>query len=290
MLTAELDAARRLQLVATQLIHAPGIEALYEQILDTAMAVLRSDLASIQMFDPDRGPDGELRLLGQRGFSDEAIDRWEWVRPDMCTTCAEALRAGRRVAVADVRNCEFMAGSADLEGYLGGGILAVQSTPLISRSGSLLGMVSTHWREPHELSAIELSALDVLARMAADLIERSRVEEKVRESEERLRFAQETADIGTFDIDLESDVITWTPKLERIYGLPPDSSFQGTRADWLALVHPDDQERLGRRRAESFETSAPVEEEWRVIWPDGASIGSPAAGKCSATPQASRCV
>ena len=156
------------------------------------------------------------------------------MRPDTRTSCGEALRTGRRVAVPDVRNCEFMSGSDDLEGYLSGGIRAVQSTPLVSRSGSLLGMVSTHWRDVHELSAVELSALDVLARMAADLIERSRAEEKVRESEERLRFAQETANIGTFDFDLETGALTWTPKLERLYGLPPDSGFQGTRADWLS--------------------------------------------------------
>ena len=99
MLTTELDIARRLQLVATQMINVHGIEALYEQILDTAMAVLHSDFASIQMFYPERGAHGELRLLGHRGFSEEAVDRWEWVRPDMCTTCAEALRTGRRVAV-----------------------------------------------------------------------------------------------------------------------------------------------------------------------------------------------
>ena len=95
-------------------------------------------------------------------------------------------------------------------------------------------MVSTHWRDAHELSAVELSALDVLARMAADLIERSRAEEKVRESEERLRFAQETANIGTFDFEPRNRGAEWTPKLERLYGLPPDSGFQGTRADWLS--------------------------------------------------------
>src|SRR4051794_13980934 len=257
---SELDIARRLQLVATQMINVRGIEALYEQILDTAMAVVHSDFASIQMFYPERGDHGELRLHGQRGLSGEAVLRWEWVRPEMSTSCGEALRTGRRVAVPDVRNCDFMSGSDDLEGYLNAGILAVQSTPLFSQSGSLIGMVSTHCRDVRELSAVELSALDVLARMAADLIERSRAEEKVRESEERLRFAQETADIGTFDLDLDSGVLTWTPTLERMYGLPPNSGFQGTRADWLALVHPDDRDRVGRRRSESFETDAPVEE------------------------------
>ena len=52
---SSLTFARRLQLVATQLINVHGIEALYEQILDTAMAVLHSDFASIQMFYPERG-------------------------------------------------------------------------------------------------------------------------------------------------------------------------------------------------------------------------------------------
>src|SRR4051812_4308465 len=269
MPTTDLDTARRLQLVATQTINVHGTEALYEQILDTAVAVLHSDFASIQMFHPERGAHGELKLIGHRGFSPEAAERWGWVRPDMCTTCGEALRTGQRVAVPDVRNCEFMAGSDDLAGYLTAGIHAVQSTPLISRSGSLMGMVSTHWRDVHELSPVELSALDVLARMAADLIERSQAEAKVRESEERLRFAQETADIGTFELDLDSGVMTRTPKLERMYGVPPDSGFRGKLDDWLALVHPDDLDRIERRKDESLKTDGPVEEEWRVIWPDG---------------------
>jgi hypothetical protein len=70
MLARELSAAERLQQVSTQLITTRGTEALYEQILDTALAILRGDFASIQQFYPDRGT-GELRLLGHRGFSAE---------------------------------------------------------------------------------------------------------------------------------------------------------------------------------------------------------------------------
>jgi hypothetical protein len=53
MHTIELDTAGRLQLVATQTINVDGTEAIYEQILDTAMAVLHCDFASIQMFHPE---------------------------------------------------------------------------------------------------------------------------------------------------------------------------------------------------------------------------------------------
>jgi GAF domain-containing protein len=176
-----------LQQIATQLINAHGMQGLYEQILDSAIAILHADFASIQMFYPERGINGELRLLGHRGFNGEAAKRWEWVRSGTLTTCGEALRTRQRIAVPDVRNCGFIAGSDELEAYLAAGILAVQTTPLVSRFGALLGMVSTHWREPHELSASELRALDVLARMAADLIERARMEESLRSSEAQAR-------------------------------------------------------------------------------------------------------
>ena len=79
MQTIELDTAQRLQLVATQTINVHGTEALYEQILDTVMAVLHCDFASIQMLYSERGAHGELKLLGHRGFSREAVERWEWV-------------------------------------------------------------------------------------------------------------------------------------------------------------------------------------------------------------------
>src|SRR5215468_3598342 len=75
MIAMELDAAQRLQHVATQLITARGAEELYEQILDTTRALLHADFASIQMFYPERGADGELRLVGQRGFSARAAKR-----------------------------------------------------------------------------------------------------------------------------------------------------------------------------------------------------------------------
>ena len=81
------------------------------------------------------------------------------------------------------------------------GILAVQSTPLVSRAGALVGMISTHWLEPHELSESEQLALNVLARQAADFIERSRAEEKVRKSEKLLKDTQRLAHVGSWERD-----------------------------------------------------------------------------------------
>lgn len=56
------------------------------------------------------------------------------------------------------------------------GIRAVQSTPLLSRNGCIVGMISNHWREPHQPSERNLRLLDIIARQVADLIERKSAE------------------------------------------------------------------------------------------------------------------
>ena len=232
-----------------------GIQALFEEVLDAVQAIMGAHLANIQMFYPDRGKKGELRLIGHRGFSEQDAKTWEWVSTESRTTCGEALRTGAKVVVPDIRHCDFMAGTVEQQAYLNAGIHSSQSLPLVSRSGALLGMLTTYWNEPHEFSVAELRALDPLARLAADLIERSRAEESARESEERLRFAQDAGDIGTFESNLETGVVTCTPKFERMYGLAP-GSFPWNRAQWLDLLHPADRGRVERRVFESYETGA----------------------------------
>ena len=223
LLASEVEAARRLHQVATQLITAQGSRGLFAEILDTAQSLLHSDFASIQMFYPERGSGGELLLLGHRGFTEEGARRWEWVSPSTKTTCGEALRTDRRVIVPDVRSCDFMAGSEEQERYIGAGILSVQTTPLVSRSGALLGMVSTHWREPHELSASELRSLDVLGRLAADLIERSRAEETRWEQEQRLASIYNTVRDVIFQLAVEAEgqfrFVSVNPAFLRVTGL-----------------------------------------------------------------------
>lgn len=171
------------------LIGARDIDALYGKILDAAVAVMRSQFASMQMLYPERGPpgeNGELRLLASRGFSAEAAQFWKWVRADSQSTCGMTLRTRNRSIAEDVECCEFMADSKDLATYRLTGIRSCQTTPLLARDGTLVGMISTHWSEPHQPSDRELRLFDLVARQAADLLERTKAEEALRSSERRL--------------------------------------------------------------------------------------------------------
>jgi PAS domain S-box-containing protein len=100
-----------------------------------------------------------------------------------------------------------------------------------------------------------------------DITERKRAELALRGSEERLRLAQQAAQIGTFEWDIQRNVMVWTPELEALYGLSP-GSFGGTYEAWATLVHPDDRSQAGLP-VEGPLVSDVAEAEWRVVRPDG---------------------
>jgi PAS domain S-box-containing protein len=89
-----------------------------------------------------------------------------------------------------------------------------------------------------------------------------------RESEERLRLAQQVGTIGTFEWNLQTKVNRWTPELEAIHGLRP-GEFTGTLEAWEQMLHPDDRPAVLSQVERGFETEAPVQGEWRAVWPDG---------------------
>jgi GAF domain-containing protein len=84
----------------------------------------------------------------------------------------------RRVVAPDIAICDFMADSEDQQVYLQTGIRACQTTPLIARTGNVVGMISTHWCTPHQPSEDDFRLFDILATETAELIEHCRAKEK----------------------------------------------------------------------------------------------------------------
>ncbi|MBW8770095.1 MAG: GAF domain-containing protein [Gemmatimonadetes bacterium] len=184
-LESDLADSRLLQAISSELITENDEKGFRERILDAALSIMHSDYASLQMFKDDGKGGGHLELIANRGFTPEAMERWHKVDVSTRTCCGEVLRTKRRVIVSDVTKCEFMAGSEELTFLLSNGVRAVQSTPLLSRAGRLMGAFTTHWLEVHAPSERDLRLLDILARQASDLLERMLAEERLRESDRR---------------------------------------------------------------------------------------------------------
>jgi PAS domain S-box-containing protein len=227
---------------------------------------MNSEYASIQIFHPERGSGGELRLLASRGFNPHAATFWEWVRADGQSTCGVALRTGQRVVAADISQCDFMAGTEDLQVYLQTGIRAVQTTPLVSRSGRLLGMISTHWREPHDPSEGELRLLDLLARQAADFIERAESEAALRQSEERFRIMSDNITQLAWTCDRLGEVTWYNQRWLDYTGL----TFEEMKGwGWEKVQHPDHVDRVVASVKHSRDTGEIWEDTFPLRGKDG---------------------
>ena len=172
-LATDLASTERLQEISAELLGENQAGLLYQKIVDAAALIMRSDFASIQVYSPGRGDGGELKLLAHRGFTPEAAHHWGWVSRASATSYGASLRIQARVIVPDVEAHDVAIRHDDLAVIRRTGIRAMQTTPLVSRDGQLLGMLSTHWGRVYSPTERDLRLFDVLARQAADLIERS---------------------------------------------------------------------------------------------------------------------
>ena len=95
-----------------------------------------------------------------------------------------------------------------------------------------IAAASTGLREADELAAV----------LGDTLAERQDAEQRLRDSEEQLRLAVESAEIGLWDVDPVNDKLYWPPLVKAMFGISPDAPV--TMADFYAGLHPDDRDRV----------------------------------------------
>jgi PAS domain S-box-containing protein len=181
-LAAELEAMKGLHSLTTRLLDARDMSTALDEVLDAAIAMNRADFGNVQVFNPAVGA---LEIVAQRGFKQDFLNSFRTVSIGDESACARAMKQGRPVIIEDVESDPDYAPYREIAAAAG--YRSVQSTPLVSRRGDLIGILSTHFRQPHRPTDRDLRMLDLYARQAADLIERLRAEDELRQSEERSR-------------------------------------------------------------------------------------------------------
>ena len=261
-ISAELDAMIRLHKLSTLSVTEGDLERILCEIVDTAIALTGADFGNIQLVDP---VSLALRIVAQRGFQQSWVDFWNNL-PEGQGSCGVSLKQGERVIVENVEQTPIL-GGATLEMLLKAGVRAVQSTPLVSRSGKPLGMFSTHYRKPQRPDEATLRLLDLLARQAADIIEHVQGIAMLGESEERLRLAMTSGTIGNWDWDVINGGITWSPELCEIYGV--EAGAARTYEDFSSRVHPDDLAAAESERDAAIRNYKQFDIDFRIIRPSG---------------------
>ncbi|MEH2184551.1 PAS domain-containing protein [Nostoc sp.] len=214
-IATDLKDTQLLRDLSARLVSEDSIQVLYQEIISTAIALTRADAGTVQMLDQTTQ---ELLLLATQGFDRTMTNHFYRVNASSHTSCGITLQNGNPTFVDfDVPESEDPDGSCRM--HVEAGYLSAQSTPLMTRSGRVIGMVSTHWRTHRRPSDRELRFLALLARQAADLIEQRQFEQALRQSESRFRLMVESAkEYAIFTLDLNGVVTSWNAGAERLLG------------------------------------------------------------------------
>ncbi len=264
----ESEVSSRLQEVSTRILVAGDARSLYDLIVETASSTLNADFATLHMLHPERGDEGELRLLASCGFCGAVVERFKWICASSSVFRSVASDTPRRTVIPDVEECGPLAGTGELEALRDAGIRSLQGTPLLSRSGSVVGALSTYWPVKHELSEAEGRNIDLLARMAADVIETLQAEDRVRDSEQRLRlFVENVRQYALIQADPAGRIASWNPGAERLFGY---RSTEMLGQPLSALLTPEDRvSGVLERELATVRTAGRYEDERWLVRRDG---------------------
>ena len=106
----------------------------------------------------------------------------------------------------------------------------------------------------------------LLGGIAIDVTERIKVEQALRDSEERFRILASHAPVGIFESDAQGNTIFVNEGWCAMAGLTPEQA----RGDgWADAIHPEDRERILATWREAVAAGAPSNSEFRFIRPDG---------------------
>ncbi len=101
-----------------------------------------------------------------------------------------------------------------------------------------------------------------------DLTEISRVEAELQNNQKRLQLAQQAGKIGTFEWNVQTNQVSWTPELEALYGLRA-GGFGGNYESWAEMVHPDDRVVTEQQALLAAASGGELDMEFRICRPDG---------------------
>ena len=178
------------------------------------------------------------------GRPPETSDSWQWwierIHPEDCEPTVGGLRTAISSGASSWK-CEYRFRRAD------GAWAYLYDRAFIARDAS-----GKAWR--------------VIGAMQ-DLTERREAEAALRESEAYLNNAARLAHVGYWQWDLQTNRISGSAEMFRIFGKPPD--YTPSYDDFLQTVIPQSRERVARWVSDCLAEKIGSEIEYQIAWPNG---------------------
>ena len=122
---------------------------------------------------------------------------------------------------------------------------------------------------PVEISAatVELGDQRLAVGIFRDITERRRRKRRLERQNDLFNRAQEIADVGGWDYDVQTGTLRWTPEVYRIHGRSPEA--EPALDDVISYYHPDDRPKLEEAVTDAIENGVPYDLELRLCTETG---------------------
>jgi PAS domain S-box-containing protein len=223
------------------------------------------DLSALWQWDP--GDPGNLtmthlyRPLGGPPVPErtDAREFWPW--------SLGLVQAGKTVVVSSLEDLPPEA-ATDREMWVRFDVISSLCFPLSVGGGPALGALSFNTtRAERTWPNALVRRLSMVAQVFANAIARKRLDDALRESEEKLALAAESAGAGLWSLNLARGSYWVTPRTRELLGLPENESLTLDR--FLGLVHSDDRDSIRRAIREVVSSGEEGQAEFRIVRPDG---------------------
>jgi diguanylate cyclase (GGDEF)-like protein/PAS domain S-box-containing protein len=143
---------------------------------------------------------------------------------------------------------------------------------VIHASGQNFGLLCfEHVNTPHHWEQDEIRfACQLADKLGLALLSRARrrAEEQVRATAAALGEAQALARVGSWELDIQANVLTWSDETYRIFGVSRDT-FTPSYEALLARIHPDDRAMVHARYMAAVTTRTVAAIDHRIVLDDG---------------------
>lgn len=132
------------------------------------------------------------------------------------------------------------------------------------------------WRKDGSYFHVDVSASPILraGKVAgavvafSDISKQKQAEADLRNSQAQLQQAQRLAQLGSWELNLETQTLTWSDEIYNIFEIDP-AAFGASYEAFLSTIHPQDRERVNLAYTESVQNHSTYSIEHRLLFADG---------------------